>query len=187
MPLCQACFKDSWILRVYGFNISRTIQHIAVKLLQDVANIYWLTKETLHLNSKPCHINVYTWSKKWNYESFLLLMACLCCTLKLSVQENLMVEIKIFKNKRLVSLVFVKNSKRHARDMVFWKRTIIMANKDESCVLTQICIAFKLILACRWYVKLTLTSSVTSEQMPPFSITRQIFLTHVANNWHVQF
>ena len=49
----------------------------------------------------------------------------------------------------------MKNSKRHAHDMVFWKRTIIMANKDDhkSCVLTQICIAYTLILTCRWYVK----------------------------------
>ena len=30
-----------------------------------------------------------------------------------------------------------------------------MANKDDrkSCVLTQICIAYNLILSCRWYVK----------------------------------
>ena len=30
-----------------------------------------------------------------------------------------------------------------------------MANKDDhkSCVLTQICIAYNLILTCRWYVK----------------------------------
>ena len=40
--------------------------------------------------------------------------------------------------------------------MVFWKRTIIiMANKDDhlTCVLSQICITFNLILTCRWYVK----------------------------------
>ena len=39
--------------------------------------------------------------------------------------------------------------------MVFWKRTIIMANKDDHkyCVLTQSCVAFNLILTCRWYVK----------------------------------
>ena len=55
-----------------------------------------------------------------------------------------------FENKHNFSLVFVKNSKRHARNMVFWKRTIIMANKDDH---TQICIAYNLILACRWYVK----------------------------------
>ena len=60
-----------------------------------------------------------------------------------------------FENWRRSSLVFVKNSKRHARDMVFWKGTIIMANKDDhkSCVLTQICIAYNLILTFRWYVK----------------------------------
>ena len=50
--------------------------------------------------------------------------------------------------------VFVKNSERHARDMFFWKRTIIKANKDyrKSCVLAQICIAYNLILKCRWHV-----------------------------------
>ena len=60
-----------------------------------------------------------------------------------------------FENWRRFSLVFVKNSKRHARDMVFWKRTIIMANKDDhkSFGSTQICIAYSLILTCRWYVK----------------------------------
>ena len=60
-----------------------------------------------------------------------------------------------FENWRRFSLVFVKNSKVHARDMVFWKRTIIMANKDDhkSCVLTKIFIAYNLILTCRWYVK----------------------------------
>ena len=66
-----------------------------------------------------------------------------------------MVEIKILKTDVFFSLIFVKNSKRHARDMVFWKRPIKMANKDDhkSCVLTQICIAYKLTLICRWYVK----------------------------------
>ena len=34
---------------------------------------------------------------------------------------------------------------------------------------------------------LTLKSSVTSKRMSPFYITRQILLTHVANNWHLQF
>ena len=35
-------------------------------------------------------------------------------------------------NWRRFFIVFVKNSKRHRRDMVFWKRTIIiMANKDD--------------------------------------------------------
>ena len=60
-----------------------------------------------------------------------------------------------FENWRRFSLVLVKNSKRHARDKVFWKRTIILAIKDDhkSCVLTQICIAYNLILTCRWYVK----------------------------------
>ena len=32
-----------------------------------------------------------------------------------------------------------------------------------------------------------LTSSVTSKRTSPFHITRQILLTHVANNCHVQF
>ena len=65
-----------------------------------------------------------------------------------------MVEIKILKTD-VVFLSFVQSSKRHARDMVFWKRTIINENKDDhkSCVLTQICIAYNLILTCRWYVK----------------------------------
>ena len=75
--------------------------------------------------------------------------------------------------------------------MVFWKGSIIkFANKDDhkSCVLSQICIAYNLILTCRWYVKfLTSTSLVTSKRMSTFYITRQILLTHVANNWHVQF
>ena len=70
--------------------------------------------------------------------------------------RKLMVEIKILKTDVVISLVSVKNSKRHARDMVFWKRTIKMANKDDhkSCVFTQISIAYNLILTCRWYVKL---------------------------------
>ena len=60
-----------------------------------------------------------------------------------------------FENWRRFSLVFVKNSKRYASDMVFWKRTIIMANKDDhySCVFKQICITYNFILTCRWYVK----------------------------------
>ena len=39
--------------------------------------------------------------------------------------------------------------------MVFRKRTIIMGNKDdhETWVLTQICIAYSLILTYRWHVK----------------------------------
>ena len=89
-----------------------------------------------------------------------------------------------FENKRF-SLVFVKNSKRHAHDMVSWKKTIIVANKDDhkSCVLTQICIAYDLILTCRWYVKLDVNvfSNIKTD------VTIQILLTHVANNWHVQF
>ena len=45
-----------------------------------------------------------------------------------------------FENWRRFSLVFVKNSNRHARNKVFWKRTLIMATKDDhkSCVLTRI-------------------------------------------------
>ena len=62
---------------------------------------------------------------------FFFLMACLYCTSKLSVRENLMVEIKILKTDVVFSLVFGKNSKRHASDMVFRKRTIIVANKDD--------------------------------------------------------
>ena len=90
---------------------------------------------------------------KVEYELFLFLKACLCCTSKLSVGGKLMVEIKIWKTDVVFSLVFV-NSKRHARDMVFWKRTITMAKNDhKSCVLTQICIAYNLILTCRWHVK----------------------------------
>ena len=56
-----------------------------------------------------------------------------------------MVEIKLFGNRRRFSFVFVKNSKRHARDIVFWKRTIITANKDyhKSCVLAHLhCLQF---------------------------------------------
>ena len=34
-----------------------------------------------------------------------------------------------FENWRRFSLVFVKNSKGHARYMVFWKRTLIMAKR----------------------------------------------------------
>ena len=39
--------------------------------------------------------------------------------------------------------------------MVFQKRTIVRANKDDhrSCVLKQICIAYILILTYRWHVK----------------------------------
>ena len=67
-----------------------------------------------------------------------------------------MVEIKILKTDVVFSLVFGKNSKKKDMHMIwfFWKRTIIMVNKDDhkSCVLTQICIAYNLILTCRWYV-----------------------------------
>ena len=61
--------------------------------------------------------------------------------------------------------------------MVFYKRKIIMANKDDhkSCVLTKICIAYNLILTCRSYVKFDV------------NVTRQILLIHVANNRYVQF
>ena len=60
-----------------------------------------------------------------------------------------------FENLRSFSLDFVNISKRHARDIVFWKRTIRKTNKDDhkSCVLTQICIAYNLILTCRCYAK----------------------------------
>ena len=66
-----------------------------------------------------------------------------------------MVEIKILKSDVVFSLVFAMNSKEHARDMVFWEITIIMANKDDHkpCVLTQICISYNLNLTCRWNVK----------------------------------
>ena len=40
---------------------------------------------------------------------------------------NVMVEIKT----DVVFLVFIKNSKRHTRDMINRKRTIIMSNKDD--------------------------------------------------------
>ena len=65
-----------------------------------------------------------------------------------------MVKIKTLKID-VFFLVIVKNSKRHTRYMVFWKRTIIMPKKDdnESRVLTQICIAYILILTYSWYVK----------------------------------
>ena len=42
-----------------------------------------------------------------------------------------MVEIKTLKIDVVFFLVFVQNSKRHTRDMVLRKRTIIMANKDD--------------------------------------------------------
>ena len=51
-----------------------------------------------------------------------------------------MVEIKILKTDVVFSLVFVKNSKIHVCDIVFWKRKIIMANKDNH-------------KSCRWYIK----------------------------------
>ena len=55
-----------------------------------------------------------------------------------------MMEMKTLKTDVAFSLVFVKNSKRYTREMVFQKRTILMANEDyhESCVLTQICNAY---------------------------------------------
>ena len=59
-----------------------------------------------------------------------------------------MVEIKTLKTDVAFFLVLVKISKRHTRDMGFPKRTIIMTNKDdhESCVSTQTCIAYILIV-----------------------------------------
>ena len=47
----------------------------------------------------------------------LLLMACLCCTLKFSVRENLMVEIKILKT----NVIFSRFLLRSQKDMhVIW-------------------------------------------------------------------
>ena len=62
---------------------------------------------------------------------------------------------QIMKTDVVFPYFLLRIQKRHAHDMVFWKTTIIMANKDDhrSCVLTQICIAYNLILTCRWYVK----------------------------------
>ena len=95
-----------------------------------ILNIYWLTKETLHLNSKSCYINVYTRGNKCKYGLVLLLIACFCCTSKCSIWENLMVEInQNVENRRRFFLGFVKNSKWHTRYMVVWKRTMIMSKK----------------------------------------------------------
>ena len=82
-------------------------------------------------------------------------MTCLCCTSICFRPRKFNGGNQKFENWRRFSLVFVKNSKRHARGIVCWKRTIIMANTGDhkSCVFTQICIAYNLILTCRWYVK----------------------------------
>ena len=94
-----------------------------------------------------------------------------------------------FENWSRFSLVFVMNSKRPARDMVFWKRTIIMANEDDH----DYAFWHKVASPTIWFWpadgmwSLTLTSSITTKRMSPFYITRQILLTHVANNWPVQF
>ena len=94
---------------------------------------------------------MFTWGNKCKYELILLFMACFCCTSKCSVWENLMVEIKTLKLTSFF-LVFVKNSKRLTRHMVFWNRTIISKKDDhESWVLTQICIAYMLILKYIWH------------------------------------
>ena len=73
--------------------------------------------------------------------------------------------------------------------MVFWKRTIIIVNKDDhkSCVLTQICIAYNLVLACRLYVKFDVNVFSNIKTNVAIYITRQILPTHVAKYWHVQF
>ena len=93
-----------------------------------------------------------------------------------------------FETDVVFSLVFGKNSKMHARGMVFWKRTMIMANKNDhkSCVLTQICIAYNLILTCRWFVKRDVNVFSNIKTNVAIYGTRQILYTHVANNWHVQ-
>ena len=64
-----------------------------------------------------------------------------------------------------------------------------MANKDDhkSCFLTQICIAYNLILTCRWYVKFDFNVFRNIQRMSPFYITRQILLTDVPNNCQVWF
>ena len=76
--------------------------------------------------------------------------------------------------------------------MVFWKRTIIMANKDDhkSCILTQICIAYNSILTCRWYVKFDVnvfSYIKTNLAILHYKTCVSNMLTDVANNWHVQF
>ena len=117
---------------------------------------YWLTKETLHLNSKSSYIDMYSWGNKRKYGTFLLLMACLWCTTKRSVWENLKVVIKTLKiDVVFFFLYFVKNSKRHTHDMEFRKRSKIVSNKDvqESRGLTQIGVACVLFPTYRWHVK----------------------------------
>ena len=82
-------------------------------------------------------------------------MACSCCTSKLSVRENLKVEIKILKTDVVFPWLLLRIHKDMHVICFFWKRTIIMANKNDhiSCVLTQICTAYNLILTCIWCVK----------------------------------
>ena len=58
-------------------------------------------------------------------------MACLWCTSKRPVRENLMVEIKILKIDVVFFLNFVNNSQRRTCYMVFRNRTIKMSNKDD--------------------------------------------------------
>ena len=50
-------------------------------------------------------------------------MACLCCSSKRFVQENLMMEFKTLKTDVVFFLVFVINSKGQSRNMIFWKKT----------------------------------------------------------------